>query len=66
MVQHGYGSTLLPVMAAKQNLPASVTIQRFSNPQPTRQIGLAWRQGNPQEKEFHLLGDFIVKTHKKA
>lgn len=64
MVQHGYGATLLPAMAVTKNLPTGVTIQRFFSPEPTRQIGLAWRQGNPQEKEFHLLGDFIVKMHK--
>ena len=64
MVQHGYGATLLPAMAVTaQAMPRGVTIQRFANPQPTRQIGLAWRQGNPKEKEFRQLGDFIVKMH---
>lgn len=67
MVQHGYGSTLLPAMAVDpKTMPRGVTVQRFSNPQPSRQIGLAWRQGNPREKEFRALGDMIVKTFGKA
>lgn len=64
MVQHGYGSTLLPAMAVDpKTLPRGVTIQRFSNPQPSRQIGLCWRQGNPREKEFRQLGEMIAKMH---
>lgn len=66
MVQHGYGSTLLPAMAVDpKTMPRGVTVQRFSNPQPSRQIGLAWRQGNPREKEFKALGEMIVKTFGK-
>ncbi len=64
MVQHGYGSTLLPAMAVNpQTLPKGVTIQRFSNPQPHRQIGLCWRQGDPREKDFRQLGEMIAKMH---
>lgn len=60
MVQHGYGATLLPAMAVDpRTLPQGVTIQRFSNPQPSRQIGLAWRHGHPREKEFRALGRMI-------
>ena len=63
MVQHGFGITLLPEMAVKNGaIPQGVAIQPFAAPQPTRQIGLAWRRGSPREKEFRLLGDFIVKT----
>lgn len=65
MVQHGYGLTLLPDMAVRHGtVPKGVTINRFAAPEPTRQIGLAWRKGSPREKEFRLLGDFIVKTCK--
>ena len=66
MVQHGYGATLLPAMAVDpKTMPRGVTIQRFSNPQPSRQIGLAWRQGNPREKEFRQLGEMIAKMHEE-
>lgn len=63
MVQNGYGSTLLPSMAIDpQQVPKGVTIQRFANPQPTRQIGLVWRKDDPRAEEFRLLGNFIAKT----
>lgn len=63
MVQHGYGATLLPAMAADpHSMPRGVVIQHFSAPKPSRQIGLAWRQGNPREKEFRALGEMIAKT----
>lgn len=62
MVQHGYGSTLLPAMAIQPDqVPKGICIQRFSNPQPTRQIGLAWRKGDPRGGEFRMLGEFIKK-----
>ena len=65
MVQHGYGLTLLPDMAVRHGtVPKGVAVNRFAAPEPTRQIGLAWRKGSPREKEFRLLGDFIVKTCK--
>lgn len=62
MVQHGYGTTLLPAMALKGGqLPKGLNIQRFANPQPVRKIGLAWRKGDPRGEEFRLLGRFIKK-----
>lgn len=63
MVQHGYGATLLPEMAAGPlNIPAGVSLRRFAEPQPSREIGLAWRKNSPRATEFRLLGEFIVKT----
>lgn len=63
MVQHGYGATLLPAMAVEaQTLPQGVAIQHFVAPQPTRQIGLAWREGHPRADEFRALGQMIKTT----
>jgi LysR family hydrogen peroxide-inducible transcriptional activator len=63
MVQHGYGTTLLPAMAIQPDqMPKGICIQRFSNPQPTRQIGIVWRKNDPRAGEFALLGGFIKKT----
>lgn len=63
MVQNGYGATLLPAMAIDPyRSPAGILIQRFSNPQPTRQIGLVWRKDDPRAEEFRILGDFIKKV----
>lgn len=67
MVQHGYGATLLPAMAVNTaHPPDGMTLRRFANPQPVRQIGLAWRKGSAREKEFRILGKFIVKTLKSG
>lgn len=64
MVQHGYGVTLLPAMAIDPaTLPSGIAIQRFTNPQPYRTIGLVWRKDDPRGIEFKLLGEFISKTH---
>lgn len=62
MVQNGYGATLLPLMAINPyQIPKGVVIQRFVNPQPTRQIGLCWRESDPRHQEFRILGEFIKK-----
>lgn len=60
MVEHGYGATLLPHMAVDTPyVPAGVDVIGFSNPQPTRTIGLCWRKSDPRSDEFRLLGEFI-------
>jgi LysR family hydrogen peroxide-inducible transcriptional activator len=60
MVQNGYGATLLPRMAIDPyQMPSNIIINRFSNPQPTRQIGLCWRKSDPRSEEFRILGGFI-------
>lgn len=67
MVQHGYGSTLLPEMAAQPEfLGKDILIQRFGSPPPSRQIGLAWRHNDPRSGEFRLLGTFIQKIGQKT
>ena len=63
MVQHGYGVTLLPAMAIDlHHAPESLSVSRFSDPQPTRTIALVWRETDPRAEEFRLLGGFIKKT----
>ncbi len=63
MVQHGYGATLLPAMAIDPaHHPRGITLQPFGNPQPSRNIGLAWRRGNPRRGEFRLLGECMSKS----
>lgn len=63
MVQHGFGATLLPAMAVDaKNPPRGITIRHFAAPQPSRQIGLAWRKDSPRAEEYRMLGKFIVKT----
>ena len=61
MVQHGYGHTLLPAMAAQQHLlPPGLCIHPFQAPQPSRKIGLIWRQNSARSDEFALLGRCIT------
>lgn len=63
MVNNGYGMTLLPDMAASiAMVPKNISIIRFENPQPTRQIGLAWRRGHPRRSEFETLGKAIRRA----
>ena len=60
MVASGYGMTLLPDMAATKNLiPKTVKTIPFTRPQPTRQIGLAWRRGSARKDDFETLGKII-------
>lgn len=60
MVQNGYGATLIPQMAIDPvQMPKGIIINRFSTPEPTRQIGLCWRKSDPRAKEFRILGGFI-------
>ncbi len=60
LVNNGYGTTLLPEMAAQShNLPRNISILEFIDPKPTRQIGLAWRSGNPRRTEFETFARFL-------
>lgn len=61
MVQHGYGHTLLPAMAARDHLlPRGLTVHPFAAPHPARTIGLIWRQNSARGDEFRLLGQCIT------
>ena len=63
MVNQGYGTTLLPEMATtSSNLPADISVLPFKEPIPTRNIGLAWRRGNPRNIEFETLGKAMLQT----
>lgn len=48
MVGSGMGVTLIPEMAvAVETRSASVTVDRFDGPQPSRTIGMVWRRTSP-------------------
>jgi LysR family transcriptional regulator, hydrogen peroxide-inducible genes activator len=51
MVANGYGITLLPEMALN-NLPANIQLTTFTNPLPTRLIGLSWKKNTPQKRDL--------------
>jgi LysR family hydrogen peroxide-inducible transcriptional activator len=61
MVANGYGVTLLPEVAADaEGRDRRVRLLRFSEPQPARTIGLAWRRTSPRRRDFEALGEIIV------
>jgi LysR family hydrogen peroxide-inducible transcriptional activator len=63
MVANGYGVTLVPEVAVDAELrDARVKLLRFSEPQPGRSIGLAWRRTSPRKKDFEALGKIITKA----
>jgi len=62
MVSAGIGVTLIPEMAvAVEARSAPVSIARFSDPKPTRTIGMVWRKTSPLAAQFHAIAD-VVKT----
>ena len=62
MVASGIGLTLLPAMAVQAGaVPLNeVATTPFADPAVARRIGLMWRKKTPRQREFRLLGDFIV------
>ena len=58
MVAAGLGVTLIPEMAARvEGRAAPVVVQRLADPQPTRRIGLVWRQSNPLADSYRALAE---------
>jgi LysR family transcriptional regulator, hydrogen peroxide-inducible genes activator len=63
MVANNYGVTLLPEVAAGDDLRDSrVKLLRFAEPQPARTIGLAWRRTSPRKRDFIALGEVVVQA----
>lgn len=53
MVGSGIGVTLLPEMAvAVETRAAAVSVARFSEPQPSRTIGMIWRKTSPLAEQL--------------
>ena len=60
MVANGYGVTLLPNVAVDaEGRDDRVKLLRFSEPEPTRMVGLAWRRTSPRKKDFEALGKVV-------
>ena len=63
MVANGYGSTLLPRIAVDAGLADKrVKLLRFTDPEPRRTVGLAWRRTSPRKRDFLALGDVITQA----
>ena len=65
MVASGYGVTLLTEVAVDVEVrDERVKLLRFIEPQPLRQIGLAWRSTSPRKADFLELGQILLRTLK--
>ena len=65
LVASGYGVTLLPEVAVDVEVrDERVKLLRFVEPQPQRQIGLAWRPTSPRKGDFLELGQILLRTLK--
>jgi len=63
MVANGYGATLVPKIAVDAGLADKrVKLLRFTDPEPRRSIGLAWRRTSPRKADFLALGQVITQT----
>ena len=63
MVANGYGATLLPQIAVDAGLSdRRMKLLRFADPEPRRNIGLAWRRTSPRKADFLALGEVITQT----
>lgn len=66
MVAAGVGCTLLPALAALPGVGSVngslVQIRPFTDPVPTRVIGLAWRHRYPREKTVKRLAEVILTS----
>lgn len=63
MVANGLGLTLLPELAVDlEGRRSDVRLMRFTDPQPRRTIGLAWRKSSPRKHHFLELGKLITEA----
>ena len=62
MVDADLGITFLPEMARGSAMLRNTRVRLHDLADKSfREIGLAWRKGSARDKEFRLLGEFIVK-----
>jgi LysR family transcriptional regulator, hydrogen peroxide-inducible genes activator len=63
MVANGYGVTLLPEIAAGVEVrDRRVKLLRFTEPQPARVVGLAWRRTSPRKRDFAALAEIVTEA----
>lgn len=67
MVSHDMGMTLIPEMAiATETSRNSIRIVPFAEPQPAREIGLAWRRSSHRAKEMEALAEAVIAASAMA
>jgi LysR family transcriptional regulator, hydrogen peroxide-inducible genes activator len=67
MVANGFGVTLLPRLSVElETRSSAIQVVRFADPEPSRQIGLAWRTTSPRKRDFVELGRLICRARPGA
>ena len=63
MVNAGIGITLLPEMAVSvETSSVAVTVDHFKNPQPSRTIGMIWRNSSPLTNQFEQICEVVRQS----
>ncbi len=63
MVGAGIGVTLIPEMAlAVETRSASVSVDRFRPPQPSRTIGMVWRKTSPLAGQLRQIAEIVRQS----
>jgi LysR family transcriptional regulator, hydrogen peroxide-inducible genes activator len=63
MVANGLGMTLLPELSVDLECRrGAIKLMRFADPEPRREIGLAFRKTSPRRKDFAALGELIARA----
>lgn len=61
MVGAGMGITLIPEMAVPvETRSAPVSVARFRDPQPKRQVGMVWRRTSPLADRFRAIAELLA------
>ena len=63
MVGAGIGVTLIPEMAAAvETRSAAVSLSRFSEPQPSRTVGMIWRRTSPLASRLEQVAETVRRS----
>jgi LysR family hydrogen peroxide-inducible transcriptional activator len=61
MVANDLGMTLLPELSIDLECRrGDIKVMRFTDPEPRRVVGLAWRKSSPRKRHFVELGKLIT------
>jgi LysR family hydrogen peroxide-inducible transcriptional activator len=67
MVGAGIGVTLIPEMAiGVETRAAPVCVGHFQEPEPSRTVGMVWRNTNPLAAQFTELAELVKRCATKA
>ncbi len=61
MVSAGLGITLLPeICLGVEGRNRAIKVIRFTDPEPSRSLGLAWRRSSPRREDFRALSTLVA------